>query len=374
MINAADTTKKRLFIAPLDWGLGHASRLVPLISEMKEQGHFILLGTDVKTGAFLKKQFPDIPQIALKGYGIRYASQNKMHWKLLIQIPRLCFAIAGEYFSLKKIVRDNKIEVVISDSRFGLRHKKTQNFILSHQLHILYPPEIQFLGKFINNVNRYLLNAFDVCLIPDFETHAFSGILSQNTSIRSQRFIGPLSRFSKADTSAAIKNEELIFVLSGPEPQRSVLEQIIINQLKKMSFSALLISGQPEKSYSQQIAPNIRKVAHLSDSEFAASLKNAQVVFSRSGYSSIMDYAALNLKQIVLIPTPGQTEQEYLARKFSEANNCFASSQKSFSIQKSIEHVKSFHGFSAKDYPPSKGISSLLSSIEEKSIPNNPNI
>jgi len=349
-----DGSNKRIFISPLDWGLGHASRLVPLIAKMAEQGHFILLGTEEKTGAFLKEIYPNIPQVSLKGYGIRYPSQNSMPWKLMMQVPRLGFSIMREYFSLKKIVRDYKIDTVISDSRFGLRHKKTRNFILSHQLRVLYPPKLQFLGTLLNRVNRYLLNGFHVCLIPDDESHTFSGILSQNTRIKNQRFIGPLSRFCKVEKSLTNSSEELVFIFSGPEPQRTIFEQIVIDQLKNTSLSALLISGQPEKSFSQQLAPNIRKVAHLSDSEFAATLKKADIVFSRSGYSSLMDYATLNLKQIVLIPTPGQTEQEYLARKFSLSKNCFSIHQENFSLQNAIESVKSFHGFSPQEYPALK--------------------
>lgn len=346
-----DCSIKRIFISPLDWGLGHASRLVPLIAEAEAQGHFILLGAEVKTGAFLKAIFPDIPQVPLKGYGIRYPSQNNMHWKLMLQVPRLGFAIMREYFSLKKIVRDYKIDTIISDSRFGLRHKKTRNFILSHQLRILYPPKLQFLGMLLNRVNRYLLNRFDVCLIPDDETHTYSGILSQNTHILNQRIIGPMSRFYNIEKSSTNSSEELVFVFSGPEPQRSILEQLVIDQLKNTSLSALLISGQPEKSYAQQLAPNIRKVSHLSDPVFAAALKKAKIVFSRSGYSSLMDYAALNLEQIVLIPTPGQTEQEYLAKRFSLAKNCYCIDQENFSLQKAIENVKSFRGFSSQEYP-----------------------
>lgn len=349
MENDVPASKKRIFISPLDWGLGHASRLVPLISDLKEQGHFILLGTGGKTAAFLKEVFPTIPQVALKGYDIRYPSQNKMHWKLMLQIPRLGFAIIREKFKLRKIVRIYKIDTVISDSRFGLRNKKTHNFILSHQLQILYPSGLAFFGKILNRVNRALLNSFDVCLIPDDEMHTFSGILSQNPAIRNQQFIGPQSRFGKLNKPVSFTQKDLVFVISGPEPQRTILEQIVIDQLKTTSFSALLISGQPEESYSYLIAPNIQKVSHLPDPEFASTLKNAQIVFSRSGYSSIMDYAALGLKQIVLIPTPGQTEQEYLAKKFSESNQCLACTQNNFDLLESIKKVKSFGGFISKE-------------------------
>ncbi len=341
--------KKRMFVSPLDWGLGHASRLVPIISELRKQGHFILLGTEPKTAAFLKEIFPDILHIQLKGYGIKYG-KNKIHWKLLLQIPQIKLAILREHFHLRKIVKEYQIDTVISDSRFGLWHKKTQNIIVSHQLQILYPQKMWVYGKLLNLTNRLLLNRFDVCLIPDDENHRFSGLLSQNKAINTQQFIGLLSRFSLQNkNSTTIQNYDLVFVFSGPEPQRTIFEENVINQLKNTLYSALLISGQPEKNYSQQLTANIKKVSHLSDNEFAVTLQQANIVFSRSGYSSLMDYAALGLKQIVLIPTKGQTEQEYLAEKFSNDNRCFAIEQEIFSLQEAIENVKSYSGFNPKE-------------------------
>ena len=354
-------TKKRLFISPLDWGLGHASRLVPLIADLRDQGHFILLGTEPKTAAFLKNIFPEIPQIPLKGYGIKYSDSDALTWTLLKQIPRIRLAIFREYFAVKKIVREHKIDTLISDSRFGLKNKNTQNFIISHQLQIPYPKQLRFFGWILNKTNQFLLNRFDSCLIPDDEKHSFSGILSQNKSIKNQQFIGALSRFSLPHkTAGQTQYHDLVFIFSGPEPQRSIFEALVINQLKKTSYSALLISGQPEKSFSKQITANIKKVAHLQDAEFAKTLKQAKCVFSRSGYSSIMDYAALGLKQVVLIPTPAQTEQEYLAEKFSEANCCFTSKQQDFSLEKSLEKVKLFDGFSIKKPHQKKEIPSIF--------------
>ena len=343
---------KRLFISPLDWGLGHASRLIPLIENLKKDGHFILLGTEPKTAAFLSEIFPDLPQIPLKGYGIKYGKLNT-YLKLLFQIPRLTLAIIQEHRSLKKIVKEYNINTIISDSRFGLWNKNTQNFIISHQLQILFPPKLWFFGKLLNWTNTFLLNRFDACLIPDNKNHDFSGILSQNKAIKNQQFLGSLSRFSLQKESLEIsQNNQLVFIFSGPEPQRSIFEDIVISQLKKTSYTALLISGQPDKNYSQQITPLIKKVSHLRDKEFAKTLKQAKCVFSRSGYSSIMDYAALNLKQIVLIPTPNQTEQEYLANKFHKANYCFTEKQQDFSLENSLKEVKLFKGFYNVEYPP----------------------
>lgn len=351
MESIASVSKKRIFISPLDWGLGHASRLVPLIANLRDQGHFILLGTEPKTAAFLKTIFPDIPQIPFKAYGIKYGKGNNLAWTLLKQIPKIKLAIFSEYFALKKIVREHQIDTIISDSRFGLRNKNTQNFIISHQLQIPYPKQLRLFGWLLNKTNQLLLNRFDGCLVPDDEDHRFSGILSQNKNIKNVQFLGPLSRFSLLNKKGSIaKNEELVFVFSGPEPQRSIFEKIVINQLKQTSYSALLISGQPEKTFEQQISPTIRKVAHLSDSDFAKTLQQATCVFSRSGYSSLMDYAALNLDQIVLIPTPDQTEQEYLAKKFNENDCCFTSRQNEFSLIDSLKQVKSYKGFRTEDF------------------------
>lgn len=351
--------KKRFFISPLDWGLGHASRLVPIIHFLQKKGHIIFLGTNTKNSAFYQAIFPNIPQITIKGYGITYAKKH-MIFNLILQIPRIKLAIFREYFQLKKIVNKHNIDTVISDSRFGLWNKKTKNYIISHQLQILYPRHLWPFGRLLNWTNKLLLNQFDTCLIPDSEDHLFSGLLSKNDKIKNQKFIGPLSRFSLIESSQTEQSKQLVFVLSGPEPQRSLFEDLIIDQLKQSSFSALLISGEPEKEYEKQIGPNIKKIAHLTDIEFAKTLKEAAVVFSRSGYSSIMDYAALQLKQVVLIPTPHQTEQEYLAQKLKKSKNCYSCSQKDFSLKESLENVKFFNGFSKDFYSNSPKNTNIL--------------
>ncbi len=342
--------KKRIFISPLDWGLGHASRMVPLIKYYQNKGHKILIGTEGKAAAFLLDIFPDIPQIILPGYRIRYAHRYT-EWKLLMQIPQLIIAIIREHFLLKKIVKKYDIEIVISDSRFGLWHSHTQNYIISHQLQILYPDSWKLSGLFLNFINRYFLNNFDQCLVPDTKKHQISGRLSQNHKIKNPYFMGPLSRFSALDLEQNNQNsEELVFVLSGPEPQRSLFENLIIKQLQQSQIKALLITGNPEENYRIALGNNITRIAHLPIQQFAQTLKRAKVVFSRSGYSSLMDYAALHLKQIVLVPTPKQTEQEYLAELFDQNQVCFHQTQNDFSLTEALEKVKDYHGFSIQEF------------------------
>ena len=336
--------KKRFFVSPLDWGLGHASRIVPIIFRAKEHGE-VFLGVDERSAAFFKEIFPELIQIPLKGYQIKYAKKN-LNWKLIFQIPRIKLAIFREHFQLKRIVKHYKIDIVISDSRFGLWHNKTRNYIVSHQLQILYSRKMYLFGRLLNLLNKVLLNRFDACLIPDSEDRIFSGILSQNTAVKKKIFIGRQSRFNLLKPETLVFDKfDLVFVLSGPEPQRSILEKIFVDQIKNTIYSALVICGKPEDSNIFQISPIHRKVSHLNDNEFAAVLKHAKCVFSRSGYSSLMDYAALRLSQVVLIPTPGQTEQAYLANKFSLDHHCFTINQNDFLLEEAIEKVKSFDGF-----------------------------
>jgi uncharacterized protein (TIGR00661 family) len=351
--------RKRIFISPLDWGLGHASRLIPVIALAKQQGE-VFLGVDERTAAYYKEFFPDIIQIPLKGYRIRYAEKN-FYTQLVMQIPRIKLAIFREHFHLKRIVNAYSIDVVISDSRFGLHNKKTRNYIISHQLNILYPKKIRVLGKLLSLVNRFLINQFTACLIPDTYNHLFAGQLSINPGIRNQHFIGLLSRFSLLNKRPlSLQKFQFVFVLSGPEPQRSILENIFAEQLLNTQYTALIISGQPEKFNSEQLSPNILKVPHLEPEEFAEALLNADIVFSRSGYSSVMDYAFLGLKKVVLIPTPMQTEQEYLARKYLEERICYSCQQKNFSLVQSIEKTNDFYGFEHHKRNAMESISTLF--------------
>lgn len=312
----------KTLVAPLNWGLGHATRCIPLIQKLLSEGHEIIIATDGHPMELLKAAFPDLTYIELPSYPIRYNKGKSQLTAMLRSIPVILWGIIREHHQLKKIIREHQIERVISDNRFGLWNKHLHSTYITHQLMIKMPKGLGFMTPVIWLGHRFFINRFDVCLIPDFEGEDnLSGDLSHKYPLpRHARFIGPLSRF--AELSSKTKNTpdstyDVVVLVSGPEPQRTIFEQQLIKRFKNTTERVLIIQGLPANKTSGQIEEtheNMTILPHLDTSNLAGILLQAKKIICRSGYSTIMDLHALNcLDKAELIPTPGQTEQEYLA-------------------------------------------------------------
>ncbi len=349
--------KKRILVAPLDWGLGHASRCIPLITILLSKGVQVILAADNGALQILRKEFPRLEFIQFPGYGLRFPKGKAMILGLILQIPKILTAIRRENRTLQDLIAEKKIDIVISDNRYGLWSAKIPCVILTHQLFIPAP----FANKLINYLNRKQLEKFNECWVPDFEGPVnFSGALShQNPRPANVRFIGPLSRF-ESDTLTDEKEQtennckkkyELFFILSGPEPQRSIFEQKIRQQLGKMNPvpGSLIVQGLPEteilretEALPEMKGPTIAH--HLSTTEMKKAISESELIICRPGYSTIMDLSRFS-KKVVFVPTPGQTEQQYLAKKFKEEQIAWSVSQKEFDIGTAIKESSAYKGF-----------------------------
>jgi len=306
-------SKKRVLVCPLDWGLGHASRMIPVIKRLLEHKNDVIIAADKLPLNLLKEEFPFLEFIRLSSYNIRYSQGKSQVFSILFQVPKLLREIIREHKKVREIIRYKNIDFVISDNRFGCWTKKTKSVYVTHQLMVKMPKGLKVLEYPGFLIHRWFINKYDECWIPDFEgennlsgdlSHRFK--LSQNTS-----FIGPLSRFEGFVADLDKEKHVVVSILSGPEPQRTIFEENISDQLKGKDFSVLIVRGRPGDNEKDSL-DNISFVNHLSTNELGNAIANADLVICRSGYSSIMDLVALN-KKAILIPTPGQTEQEYLA-------------------------------------------------------------
>ncbi len=330
--------KKIILIAPLDWGLGHASRCIPIIRELLTQGHEIILATDGRALELLKSEFPQLKSIWLHGYHPVYPKGKNMVMKMAVQTPKFLFAIAREYFLLKKIIREHSIDIVISDNRYGLFSNEKPAVLLTHQLFILMPSPLKWMELTVNRVNHFFIKKFYRCWVPDMQgDENLSGSLSHGPNIPSNvEFIGTLSRFSITPSE---KKYDLLVLLSGPEPQRTILEEKIINQIKQMPLHTLIVRGITEENKSVQLTELIETISHLTSEKMNEALLQADAVICRSGYSSIMELASLG-KSAILIPTPGQTEQEYLAERIGEQGFFVLQKQDSLNVQEGLLKLK----------------------------------
>ena len=331
---------KKLLVAPLDWGLGHATRCVPIIRDLLDNDCKVWLAGEGAQEKILREEFSSLPFLPMKGYRIKY-SRSALAAKMLLQIPSVLRSLKEENKWLKERVNEYGFDAVISDNRYGLYHEKIFSVFICHQLRIK-----SSFGKWSENVlqrwNYKLINHFSECWIPDEEgENNLAGELSHPKVLPAipVKYIGHLTRFEKR-TVPEVK-DHLLIILSGPEPQRSILENKIIDQVVNYPGTATIVRGLPGEKNIIPSTNSIRFYNHLSTKELNDEMRRAEYVISRSGYSTIMDIAALEKKSI-LIPTPGQTEQEYLADHLIKKQFAFCVDQKHFSLMKDIEQAKRF--------------------------------
>jgi UDP:flavonoid glycosyltransferase YjiC (YdhE family) len=314
-----------ILVSPLDWGLGHASRMIPLIRRFVLDGHNIILAGSGRSAEILRNTFPDLRFVSLPCHSVHMGSGKHSYFQLLLQLPALLFSVFREHHWAKKLVHDEAVDIVISDNRYGLHCRSAYSVVITHQVSPVLPAIFRWLEFPVYIIIRKLIQRFDQCWIPDFSHPEvnLSGKLSHRYKTPSNaRYIGILSRFSQSDISCEIQPSlryDVAVVLSGPEPQVSIFEKQMLSQLIRLEKSAILLRGlrnQPIE-ISGSSPSYIHHVSHLEVNAFRQVLKQAGLVISRSGYSGIMDFVALGISAI-LVPSPGQSEQEYLADWLSE--------------------------------------------------------
>lgn len=330
-----------ILIAPLDWGLGHATRCIPLIDELQHLGCQVLIGAEGQQASLLRKEFPKLLILPLPGYKIKYSSGAGFGLKMLRQLPKTRKAIRNEKRWLGEILSKHQIDAIISDNRFGLYHPKIPSIIMTHQLQI-QSPFSKGLEKWIRKINYTFLRKFTECWVVDAPgPENLAGILSHPAKMPDMpvKYLGNLSRFYKKD--ALSLKYDLLVLISGPEPQRSIFEKMILEQIKPLSLKAIIVSGQPEQPQEQRITDTIRKVNHLDSHQLNEALLQSKIVVSRSGYTTIMDLVKLH-KKAILVPTPGQTEQEYLGQELMKKGYFLSIRQSEFRLSEALEKAEHF--------------------------------
>lgn len=339
---------KKILIAPLNWGLGHATRCIPLIRFFQKNNAQVILASDGRALHLLKSEFPELPLFELPSYGITYRSSN-MYFNMAMQLPKMVKAIVEEKKEIDRLVKKNKIDIIISDNRYGCFSKKTYNVFMTHQINL--PVYFPVVKQIANWINRNQIKKFEECWVPDFEKRPnLSGILSHGENIANRinnlKYIGALSRMKPLECE---NKRKAVFILSGPEPQRTYLEEKILKQASELSLKFLLVKGQTERREHYYFNENIEVVSFLTSEELGQAIAESEIVISRSGYTTLMDLVFLG-KKAILIPTPGQTEQEYLAQYFHQQKIFYTTSQKELNLGTALSEVKKFSGFKSDTF------------------------
>ena len=330
---------KTILVAPLNWGLGHATRCVPIIRELLFEGFEVIVASDGQALELLNKEFPQLRAIELPSYKIEYAKNGKhFKWKMLLRSPKVLTAIRKEREQLKNLVKLKTIDGVISDNRLGLYHADIPTVFVTHQLQVLSGKTT----KLTSAMHRNYIKRFDECWVPDFEKEPnLSGKLGHPVNYTIPvKYIGALSRL-KAEEHKSIY--DVMVLLSGPEPQRTELEEILMHELKHYKGQVLFVRGVIEKTQTSSVKDHMKIVNYMESADLQRALCSSDLIISRSGYTTVMDLVKLG-KKAFFIPTPGQTEQEYLAKRFQKAGIVPYSEQEKFRI-KDLSKVKVYSGF-----------------------------
>lgn len=304
----------KILVAPLDWGLGHATRCIPIINELINRGCLVELAGSGNAGLLLQQEFPNLRYHPLPAYAISYPKKGKgFILKMIRQLPRLLSVISREHQWLLQNQAQEQWDLIISDNRYGLWHPKVRTVFMTHQLRVMSGWGRRF-DQVIQILHYRFINRFSICWVPDAEQKpGLAGELSHPKYLPAKtRYVGPLSRLENRSGAA----KQIIVSLSGPEPQRTLLEEKLLSVFSGSDWEQdqiLFLRGLPETAPEMPAQQKqIRLINHLNSDAFASVLADADLVICRSGYSSVMDLVRIG-KKALLIPTPGQTEQEYLA-------------------------------------------------------------
>lgn len=308
--------KKKILVCPLNWGLGHATRDVPIINDLLNQGHEVVLVGDGFPLKFLQKEFPKLRTIEYASYPVQYSKKNTQVFAFMQFIPEMLNHIQKEHKWLDKLLKKEHFDMVISDNRFGLWNKNIESIYITHQVMIKMPKALKVMEPVIYQLHKEIIEKYDECWIPDDEENGgLSGDLSHKYPLpENAKFVGILSRFSELKDVPPNTEFDNVIILSGVEPQRSIFEKKMLKKYQDLNEKTLMIIGKPSKKQHTEKIGKVKIVSHLDTKELAAVFKGCKKIISRSGYTTVMDLEALNcLHKAELYPTPGQTEQVYLA-------------------------------------------------------------
>jgi spore coat polysaccharide biosynthesis predicted glycosyltransferase SpsG len=314
--------RRNILICPLEWGLGHAARMIPMARKLQEMNNKIFIASGEDHLALFRAELPGLTYINFTGFSPRYSRYFPQFLSLLFKTPLLLFHIILEHTRLKKIIREYDIDIVISDNRFGCWNRKITSVYITHMPLIPFPKPLRFLEFSGVLLHRVIIRKYSYCFIPDLPGEInVSGRLSHGVGLSDNvRFIGILSRFScnvgaAEKTPAGFRHNTVI--LSGPEPQREILKQKLVKLLLDKEPRLVILEGKPDKDLKPFRSGNIICYSHLPAPEMKEMVTGSDSIISRSGYTTVMELISMNCAAL-LIPTPGQTEQEYLAGYLAE--------------------------------------------------------
>jgi uncharacterized protein (TIGR00661 family) len=346
-MSSSDSQKKKVFIAPLNWGLGHAIRLLPLIKLLLTKDYEVYIGASGRSKEVLQQEvkqciFFDFPEYPIKYPHSRFFVTRFM----LIIFPQMLLAMKNEQKKLRILHKKYHFNLIISDNRFSLALSGVRSLLISHQLRYKLPWPIQKMEWLPEYFNYSHFRKYDRIIVPDIEEHkTLTGELSHNMRYLPENKLYYLGIMTALEQN--IKEDDgridYFVIISGPEPQRTKFEKIILNQVGKLKGRVVIALGKPEKDYKIRMGNSVI-YTYLNRYKISDYLRRAKFIISRPGYTTVMEMIESGNRGL-FIPTPGQIEQVYLAKYFIENNWCYSVPQNDFDLIAAIKIAQTYPGF-----------------------------
>lgn len=313
------TRNRRVLVSVLDWGLGHATRTSVIVGRLRERGCEVILAGSGRSLELLGADYPELERVWLPGFSPRLSSGRRQWWKIGLQVPWFLWCVWRERRMTERIVRERGVELIVSDNRYGVRSVGCGSVIVTHQLR----PKIGVRGlgwleRFVGWVIRRWVCRFDGCLVPDVRVGGLSGELSGGRweGMRVHG-VGLLSRVALSEATEE-GEVEWLGIVSGPEPQRGMLERELVERFCGESGRRVVVCGRGVGMGEDGVVEGgVERVCQADGGRLKGLIMSARHIVCRAGYSTIMDLVALG-REAELIATPGQGEQEYLVKRMGE--------------------------------------------------------
>ena len=350
-----DRKVKTVFVTPLDWGLGHATRCIPVIDALLNSGYKVLLGGSGLSGKLLQEHYPKLEYIALPEYNLHYSNRLPMALSLLAQWPKVRKAMKAEQKILAFLKEQKRFDLLINDNRLGCQ-VEADSIYLTHQLQIAAP--FAFVERLLSQIHQSFYKNYKAIWVPDFpEAPGLAGKLSHPTKVDDRvRYIGPITRFTEQEHNPS---QKVLLLLSGLEPHRTNWENSLLEQAKNLPEEQfVLVRGKPNGTDHLEAPDNVTIFSHLPSEKLQTQIATSKLTVCRTGYSTLMDLTKIEVP-IALCPTPEQTEQEYLAKELS--SHTYVRKQNEFQLSEALESkTKSLQKFVGPEDLLNQAIESLL--------------
>ncbi len=338
----------KLIYGICSWGLGHATRSLPIIRKLIKENNEITIISDGRSLELLKKELnetvkyiniPDYPMLISEN-SRQFIAKSIIYWPLFIK------KMESGLQKLTKIVKKNHYDLIISDGRYDIYNKKIPSYFISHQMRIMNPLRIKSLETGSEIYNKFFFKRFREVIIPDFKEDNLSGDLSHNLKkidINKLNYVGVLSDFKKKNIK---KDIDFLISISGPEPQRTIFEKKIFSQINYLNGNIVITLGKSDENKDINEG-SIKIYSFLNKDEREDFLNRSKLIISRSGYSTLLDLAVLGSKSL-MIPTPGQVEQEYLSYYHNQKGTFYSVKQNNINLREDIIKANNTTGIKKK--------------------------